>query len=128
MGYRPVRPGRRPAGPPVRGIGGPRQPAAGRPPAAGVLHGSGGRTTGPDQRAAGPKEPPGQADLAGGGGHPVGLRPSMGDSLPALLPLLYPVRLPTKNSGGAALLHRFAHGAADARDLRGKAGLHAHDL
>lgn len=27
-----------------------------------------------------------------------------------------------------ALLHRFAHGAADARDLRGKAGLHAHDL
>lgn len=26
-------------GPPVRGIGGPRQPAAGRPPAAGVLHG-----------------------------------------------------------------------------------------
>ena len=23
---------------------------------------------------------------------------------------------------------RFAHGAADARDLRGKAGLHAHDL
>ena len=27
-----------------------------------------------------------------------------------------------------ALLHRFAHGAADARDLRGEIGLHAHDL